>query len=423
MFDEVLPTGSPLKFFLEPIAVALNYLETQASVDAFPAYDDVHLLVRRDTCCFGEAQHSIADTGLPYVDALRALESDVRYGLYWLGSGSYRLEIDEAGPSHMISWNAIVNDILTELNGDRPYVGAASTTTAFVRGLSDHMWYYGENGWENTGLPIVGTPAVLERAVHRYDVFFRSPNSQLVHAYSDGAGWTAVPIDSIIISDPSVASWDAGRLDVVALGKSYRPYHWWWNGTAMQGELVSGSDAAMGVGRTSLVATGVDGLQLLMRGRFSRGLVALSTNGSGPWILELNGGIMRGFPAGVATTGGPVHAYVRGNSGQLWQASRLYGGSWEWTSFSAAAGTGGEPTGGSPSAFIQEDGSTLVHARMDSGRLGSFRWSSGWVFTTQDGVVTGSPTSVPDGAHIRDVSGSLWLHDGAVWWPRSGLFH
>ena len=37
-------TGSPIKFFLEPTAVSLNYLKTRATADTFPAYREFHMV-------------------------------------------------------------------------------------------------------------------------------------------------------------------------------------------------------------------------------------------------------------------------------------------------------------------------------------------------------------------------------------------
>src|SRR5206468_658889 len=38
MFNTTPATGSPMKYFLEPVAVSLNYLKTQSAADGFPAY-------------------------------------------------------------------------------------------------------------------------------------------------------------------------------------------------------------------------------------------------------------------------------------------------------------------------------------------------------------------------------------------------
>jgi hypothetical protein len=492
-----VPTGSPLKFFLEPVAVGLNYLKTRAASDGFPPYEEfamvglsgggwattvysaidptiktsiqvagslplylrwpytvgdleqtlpsfyeiagypdlyvlgahgtgrtqVQILLRRDTCCFGEAQHSVADTAMSYDEAVREVETNVRFALYWLGSGFFRLEIDESTASHTISWNAIVNQILAELNGDQRYVGAASAADAFVRGLNGMLWHHGEDGWKDTGLAMVGVPAVLENAVHRFDVFYRDPRNQLMHAYPSGSGWTAVDIVGTVITDPVAASWGPGRFDVVALGRSALPYHWWWNGTGVSSERMSASVDAMGAGPPALVAPGANDLRVFIRGRFSRGLVQLQSNGTAPWTREEIGGSMRGFPAAVATPDGAVRAYVRGHSGQLWEAARFSGGPWMWTSVSAVTGTANVPVAGSPGASVQGNGSVLVHTRMPGGSLRAFAWSSGWSDTNYGSLITGSPTSVPGGALIRDSSAGLWLHDGITWGARAGLFY
>jgi hypothetical protein len=75
----------------------------------------VQILVRRDDCCFGEAQHDTNTTGMSYSAAMREYESNVRAALNRIGHGSFRLEIDETAPSHMISHHTIEKIILPEL--------------------------------------------------------------------------------------------------------------------------------------------------------------------------------------------------------------------------------------------------------------------------------------------------------------------
>jgi len=188
MFQSNL-VGSPIKFFLEPTAVSLNYLKSQSRAGAFPKYRSFHMtglsgggwtttvyaaidpticssfpvagtiplylrtggsvgdreqfdtafyslasypdlyvlgahgrgrqqvqiLVRRDDCCFGEAQHDAKSAGLNYADAMREYERRVQSALTKIGPGSFRLEIDETAPSHMISHHAIEKIILSAL--------------------------------------------------------------------------------------------------------------------------------------------------------------------------------------------------------------------------------------------------------------------------------------------------------------------
>ena len=190
---EMKTTGSPMKYFLEPTAIGLNYLKARSAADGFPSYAafrmvglsgggwtttvyaaidptigcsfpvagtiplylrsggsvgdreqfetsfyriagypdlyilgahgkgrrQVQILDRRDTCCFGEAQHDAKATGVAYADAMREYAGRVHVALQEIGDASFRLEIDETAPSHMISDHAIENVLLPELRNAR----------------------------------------------------------------------------------------------------------------------------------------------------------------------------------------------------------------------------------------------------------------------------------------------------------------
>jgi len=185
--------GSPIKYFLEPTAIGLNYLKTRSRADRFPQYRAFHMaglsgggwtttvyaaidptiqcsfpvagtiplylrsggsvgdreqfeptfyrlagypdlyilgahgrgrkqvqiLNRRDDCCFGEKQHDAKTSGLPYADAMREYERRVSAAIEKIGRSSFRLEIDEIAPSHMISHQAIEEVILPGLRSRR----------------------------------------------------------------------------------------------------------------------------------------------------------------------------------------------------------------------------------------------------------------------------------------------------------------
>ena len=186
-------TGSPMKYFLEPTAISLNYLKSRSASDAFPSYHAFHMvglsgggwtttiyaaidptircsfpvagtiplylrtggsvgdreqfepsfyriagypdlyilgahgqgrkqvqiLGRRDDCCFGEAQHDPKTAGMAYAEAMRDYEGRVRAALLEIGDASFRLEIDDTAPSHMISRHAIEDVLLPELRNAR----------------------------------------------------------------------------------------------------------------------------------------------------------------------------------------------------------------------------------------------------------------------------------------------------------------
>lgn len=182
-------TGSPMKHFLDPVAISLNYLRTRNRSGQFPNYRTFHMtglsgggwtttiyaaidpsircsipvagsiplflrqgssigdreqseptfyslagypdlyvlgaqgrgrrqvqiLVRRDDCCFGEAQHDAKAAGMTYERSLREYEERVRKALRGIGPGSFQLVIDEVAPAHMISHHAIEKVLLPEL--------------------------------------------------------------------------------------------------------------------------------------------------------------------------------------------------------------------------------------------------------------------------------------------------------------------
>lgn len=494
---KIVTTGSPMKFFLEPVVVSLNYLKRKYSTDNFPLYKGFHMvglsgggwtttvyaaidptikfsfpvagtiplylrfgnsigdleqtldafyrlagypdlyvmgsygsgrkqvqiLNRRDDSCFGERQHDPVATRMSYVQAMRNYEAQVRQVMFTLGFGTFRLEIDEAAPSHMISHNSIVNVILSELNHGRRYIGASTSTDAFVRGMNGHLWHRGPSGWEDTGFAMVGVPAVLQGIANDFDVFFRDPGNLVKHVYRTGSGWAIEDMPGgIVITDPVAASWGTGRFDVVALGGDYRLYHWWWSGgSTINLEQVSSS--AMGLGPPALVTWGVNRLDIFFRG-WDRAVYHMRSSGSAPWTLDSPGGVIVDFPSAATTGGDTLRVYVLGlgRSTQLFQAQQTNGSPWQWTSLSAITGSTGTSLSGSPSASVQGDVVT-VHVRTSAGKLSSFSLSGGaWGFLNHGGIITGSPTSTPGGAFVRGRSAGLWLFNGTKWTSLGGVF-
>ena len=492
MFQKLkVKAGSPMKFFLEPVAVCLHYLRTRAAADNFPAYTEFHMaglsgggwtttvyaavdptitmsfpvavtiplylrsggsvgdaeqslpafyalagypdlyvlgshgpgrrqvqvLNRRDDCCFGEAQHR----GKPGYDAaMREYELRVRTALHGLGDkGGFRLEIDEAAPAHTISWNAVANTILAELDGGRPVVGAAAPTDAFVRGWNGHLWHHGPAGWTDTGLPMVGVPAVVKGVLHDYDLIYRDPSNRLMHAYPDGAGWASSPFKGIVIADPAAVSAQKGAIDVITVGGDYQLYHHRLTSEGVTPFRAVGVGKAV-LGRPAVVSRGPKQLNVLFRG-FDRGLYhAYSTGDPGPWKLDSAGGALASFPTAVALPGGGLRCYVRGPGGKLFEASQPSSGApWAWACVSDRVD--GRLIAGSPSAAARGNGITVL-ARSPGGRLSEFTFGPKWTFADLDRAVTGTPTALPVGGFARGAGGGLLANDGSKWVDRAGWF-
>jgi hypothetical protein len=491
MFQTLHTEGSVMKFFLEPVVVSLNYLQTQAGADHFPSYRDfsmiglsgggwttvvyaaidpritlsvpvagslplylrfpasegdteqnltafyriagypdlhvmgsygpgrhqVQVLNRLDDCCFSEQYHDANLSGMSFDQATHSYEWRVRTTMAALGSGSFRFEVDEASPTHMISFTTIANVLLAELNGDRHTVGAASADDAFVRGTNGNLWHAGASGWEDTGLPMLGTPAVAGPRHGPVDVFFRDTSNQLTRATRKPAGWTSTTVGGVIITDPVAASTALGGFDVVALGADYTPHHWWWNGTGISHEQVG---TTRGLGQPALIAA-PDRLDIFVRG-VDHAIHHVRRTTAGV-VEESLGGVISDFPTAVATTdaGGTTRrVFVDGPGRRIWSVSSLNDGPWQWELLAPTGIT--DRFAGSPSAS-KVQGTVIVSARTSTGTLGIFRRTpAGWTYRNVGGSIIDSPTSVGSSMYAHGRNESLRYFDGISWQPRGGRF-
>jgi hypothetical protein len=493
MFRTLQTTGSVLKFFLEPLVVSLNYLQTRSGADGFPQYREfdmvglsgggwettvyaaidtrirlsfpvagtvplymrfngsegdteqnltgfyqiahypdlyvmgafgagrkqVQILNRRDSCCFGEAQYDPTLAGMSWEQAVRSYEERARNSLATLGSGSFRVEIDEAAPQHVISWNNVVNVIVAELDGSRASIGAASPSDAFVRGRNGDLWQSAADGWHDTGLATFGAPAAVRDGLHTLDVFYRGVGDNLMHAYPVGSLWTSEQIGGPIIADPVVATATPGQFDVVALTPDYHPSHWWVDGTTVRSEPVG--DTLRALGRPAMLSA-PGRVDIFVRG-FDRALYHARKLGTGPFVVEPLGGWIADFPT-AATTSGPSGVtrlvFVRGLDGQIVQVSSLDDAPWQWQLVRAPDATwqfSGAPSASSCSGVV------TVQVRTVNDTLATLtRAGTGWTFVNDGGALTDNPVAVCGGVYARDRGGALTFFDGTAWTSRGGSF-
>ena len=137
-----LPVAGSIPLFLrqgDAIGDSEQFVKTFYSIAGYPdlyvmssfgtGRRQIQTLNRRDWCCFGEYHHDFTlSGGLTYDETLRKYESQVRTTLRNLGDPDiFRLEIDEAAYGHSVTWDAIYDTILAELNDGRGCSSDAGT--------------------------------------------------------------------------------------------------------------------------------------------------------------------------------------------------------------------------------------------------------------------------------------------------------
>lgn len=414
-----------------------------------PGREQVQILNRRDTCCFGQAQHHDPAS---YDSDLRDYERKVRATLHGLGSGDFRVQIDEASTIHQISRDAVHDVILAELNRAASKVGAASAASVAVRGVNGTLWHYAAHGWIDTGLPINGTPGVLENAIHPIDVVARGPGNAPTHLYFDGAQWHAQPLPitngaitlpkGTLVGDPAVISTAPGEFDVVALGphavNAVGTDFFHWRVTASGATLEKIALASHAVGMPALAAVAPGQLGLYFRSgdetrtdpapvplsatecvEQPRAPYALVQDAGGAWQpaqrLVISTSLLT-FPA-VATIGGATRLYFTSEGGGLWESNLSAGGAQTRLSHFAPAGLLFD---GSPSQPMPYGAGFGVFARTRAGDLAHFvNDGSAWSYAAlplsgaAGQTSTDSPRAIPDGVLWTGSDGEVHRYDGA----------
>ena len=373
----------------------------------------VQTLNRRDWCCFGELHHDFTlSGGLTYDETLRKYESEVRTTLRNLGDPDiFRLEIDEAAYGHSVTWDAIYDTILPELNDGHRNIASDTGMEAAAKGRDSLPAVFGDTALGTANLtPMVGVPAIIRRSADSFEVFYRDDRNRLVHASRTPTGWEQPEIlGSLFISDPAAVAFGSDGYDVFALQNDYLLHHYRWDGTNLTTEIVNGF--VKGLGPPTVIAA-PGRLDVFYRS-WNRQLYHAARVGSGDWSIESAGGSMLDFPTAVKAPDGSFHAFVRGLDNGLWEAILSTGGVWSgWTSVSVQLGM--KAVGGSPSAAIS-NGTLVVYTRSASGSLLTFKRGSNWAYADNGGSFIGSPTATPTGAFVRDSQGRLAKFDGQVW--------
>ncbi|MGA8277470.1 MAG: hypothetical protein WB784_04670 [Rhodanobacteraceae bacterium] len=415
-----------------------------------PGREQIQVLNRRDSCCFGQAEH--ADPSAWDSD-LRNYEGKVRRALHGLGGGgSFTLDTDEAATIHQISRDAAHNVLLAALDGAHARFGAASPASVVKRGTNGNLWYYATSGWQDLGFPVVGAPFVLENAVHSIDVLIRNETDQPQLVYYDNGQWTAVPLitdngsgvvvpGGRVVTNPIGISLAPGQLDALAQAPRDNDepgtdfYH--WHVTAGGQTLTFAGPATHAVGRPAVTADEVGRLDASYRSgdltyvdpapvppdvtscvEQPRALYGLLRDGGGAWEApqRISGmdGRLRGFPS-ARRYDGLDRVYYTDLAGALWETASSVGVP-PWLETSLSQGSGLE-LAGSPAQPIADASSLGVYVRTSDNQLAQFRydgatWTSSTLSLDSADSIVDSPSAVEDGVLWTALDDQIRFYDG-----------
>jgi len=393
--------------------------------------EQVQILNRNDSCCFGQTQEAEPDD---YDGDLRTYEFGVRDALRSLGTGRFRLEVDEVSTHHQISRNALHGIILAELNQSRAGTGAASSAHAFKRGDNGHLWESEASGWQDLGFRIVGVPAVLENGTYPLQMAVRDAQNEPEFIYNDGTQWHSLPLPSSglpnlpygqgkIVADPAIVSTGDGSSDVIGQGTDFMFYHWRITTADTAFEPVGGSTYSVGL--PALAMTDEDTFGITYRSGESTDVISgcieqpdvlyqLMPDSDGTWQPEQRiGGLTQTFPSS-GSFAGEQQAYVLGQGGGL---SKYSTEADQWQSIVAASPSFvGSP--GTPVAAVDGPG---LYMRTSDNDLAWIVYNDSWGYTTlglnpQDSSapqsVVDSPLDTPDGVYWTGQDGQIRFYDG-----------
>lgn len=288
---------------------------------------------------------------------------------------------------------------------------------AFLRQTGAPPW--SPTGWYNDQLSgeLTSNPDIASWGSGRLDMVTRGTDMRLWHRfYQPETGWSVwerVPgAYPNLASGPSIVSWGGGRLDVVAASASDQSIeHWWWGGgwfyDNLGGTAYSGTDPDISSGQSGRLDVYIKGTDSALWHKWWYG-----TGWSG-W--ERIGGSIASGPGAVSWGPGRYDVVARAPNNTLEH--------WWWT---AGAwyhdNLGGELASG-PDMASPEPGRLDVFSARSNSALGiwskTFRNGSGWGDWEHIGApITGGPGAVAWGPNRIDVVASKGPTGGVAhyWW-------
>jgi len=179
----------------------------------------------------------------------------------------------------------------------------------FWRGTGNDLRSTSRIGSPSLGGYLTSDPAVASWGEGRLDVFVRGSGNFLYQKFYDGgawSGWVAF-YDGELTSDPAAVSWGWGRIDVFWRGTDFTLRHKFFDGVAWSAVESLGGYLTSG---PAVASRGPDKLDVFVRGT-DNALYRLSYDGEWSGWVRL-GGRLTSDPAAVSWGDGRIDVFMRG---------------------------------------------------------------------------------------------------------------
>jgi hypothetical protein len=264
------------------------------------------------------------------------------------------------------------------------------------------------SSWDGAGAPPGGMstdPGVASWGAGRIDVVAGGSDNALWHTWYDGSWHPWESLGGSVSGNPDAVSWTAGRLDVFVRGGDGNVWHRWyagsWSGWESLGAPPAGLTAGVqvstwGPGRIDIVGRGGDG-------------AVWHKWYAGGWSTWENlGGGITGNPSSTSWSPGRFDVFARGSDNNMWH--RWYDNGWSgWENL-------GGPSGGLASAVsVANMGYPRLSAfvRGTDGALWQREFNGAWTpWTSLGGTVAGDPGATAEGGNydivVRGTDNQAW---------------
>lgn len=261
------------------------------------------------------------------------------------------------------------------------------------------------SGWvsEDLGGKSAGGPAVTSRGPNNLDVFVvgvtpdNTSNGALHNrrwpsANGEFTPWRQITGSAGITSDPSAASWNPNRIDVVARGPQGQVLRTFTNNAGAATPTYStltaipanpdGLGAAI-TGAPALVSQANERLNLFARDAATNKLIHTHFNGTAwaAWTVVGGDRTVTSAPAATSWADGRVDVFARGTGNQLQQITYSDGAWHPWTDHGGQLTSDPDVTSGAPNTLtVVARGLTLTNGQQP---VYQRTWNNGWSDWTQ----------------------------------------